>query len=110
MDTETLTDLNKNRNIYSKIEEMEQMEESIELMKDFFVAMERNDSTSYAYQVYDRVSISISGKCGERSSGVKDLLLEDIEYLSKISYLPNKSKRGILLALYDSLLLFTASS
>jgi hypothetical protein len=85
------------------------MEDNIEpfiLMKDLFNAIERHNTINIdnfnLYQVYGRIIRSIRGK----NDDVKDLLLEDIKMLANISDLSKKSRRGILLALYDSLLSF----
>ena len=83
------------------------MEDNIEpftLMKDLFNAIERQNAINIdnfnLYQGYGRIIRSIRGK----NDDVKDLLLEDIKMLANISHLSKKSRRGILLALYDSFL------
>jgi len=83
------------------------MDDNIQLVKDLFMAFEKNDPSTNAYvQFFRRILDSLPTKSGEHSLGIKNLLLEDIEMLVKMSYLSKKSQREILLALYDSLLSF----
>jgi len=83
------------------------MDGNIQLIKDLFMAIEKSDPSPDPYaQVFGRILDSLPTKSGEHSLGIKNLLLEDIEMLVKMSYLSKKSQREILSALYDSLLSF----
>ena len=83
------------------------MEEIYQLMKDLLTAIERNGNPDLI-QTYKRIVLAIPGKTCEETSNfnVQHLLLEDIANLAKLSYLPEKSQRRILLVLYETLLTF----